>query len=248
MKKNILKIFVLLLVLLCQAYASNSTVTVKDYEEINAVLNQYLEGASNGSHLLKPIFLKNAIMNAEPVQLLFDGVDKAGVEKNSKARVDILGVAGNIATARVVLENWHGKNFIDFHQLMKTEDGWKIVSKIYDQYECVPHTSIKEYDEILAVLNKYVEGGNNNSQLLKPLFHKNALMNDKPIQNLYDAIDQAGIEKNAKAKIDILDVSGNIATARVVLENWHGKNFIDFHQLMKTDDGWKIVSKIYSQY
>lgn len=110
-------------------------ITVKDYEEIHAVLNQYLEGASNGSHLLKSIFHKNAIMNAEPIQLLFDGIDKAGIEKNSKARVDILGVAGNIATARIVLENWHGMNFIDFHHLMQMEDGWKIVSKMYYQYE-----------------------------------------------------------------------------------------------------------------
>ena len=247
MKRSILKIVSLLLFFICQAHAS-STMTVKDYEEINAVLNQYLKGGDNGSYLLKPIFHKNAIVNGEPAQALFDAIDKAGIEKNSKARVDILGVVGNIAIARVVLENWHGMNFIDFHNLIKTEDGWKIISKIYYQYDCLPNTSIKEYDEILTVLTKYVEGGNNGSHLLKPLFHKNALMNDKPIQNLYDAIDQAGVEKNAKAKIDILGVSGNIAVARVVLENWHGKNFVDFHQLMKTEDGWKIVSKIYSQY
>ena len=110
-------------------------ITVKDYEEIQAVLNQYLKGGSNGSHLLKPIFHKNALVNGEPAQALFDAIDEAGVENSSKARVDILGVAGNIATARVVLENWHGMNFIDFHHLMKTEDGWKIVSKMYAEYK-----------------------------------------------------------------------------------------------------------------
>ena len=110
-----------------------NTVNVKEYEEILAVLNKYLEGANKGSKIMKPAFRPNAIVNAQPVQALFDGADEAG-ETNSIARVDILDVVGDIACARVVMENWHGMNFVDFHNLMKTEDGWKIVSKIYTQF------------------------------------------------------------------------------------------------------------------
>lgn len=107
---------------------------LKDYEEIQSVLKEYLNGGSNGSYLLKPIFHKNAIVNAQPAQTLFDAIDEAGKENESKARIDIFDISGNIATARVILENWHGLNFVDFHHLMKTEDGWKIVSKMYNEY------------------------------------------------------------------------------------------------------------------
>lgn len=111
-----------------------NTVNVKDYEEILAVLNKYLEGCNKSSEIMKPAFHPNAIVNAQPAQTLFDGVDQAG-ETNAIARVDILDVVGDIACARVVLENWHGMNFVDFHHMMKTEDGWKIVSKMYTQLQ-----------------------------------------------------------------------------------------------------------------
>jgi hypothetical protein len=123
-----------LLILLVSHIFAQPTSTLKDYKEVQAVLTQYLKGGSNGSYLLKPIFHKNAIVNAEAAQNLFDAIDEAGKENESKARIDIFDISGNIATARVILENWHGLNFVDFHHLMKTEDGWKIVSKIYTEY------------------------------------------------------------------------------------------------------------------
>jgi hypothetical protein len=129
MKKTIY----LLIILASQIFAQ-PTVTLKDYQEVEAVLTQYLEGGSNGSYLLKPIFHKNAVVNAQAAQTLFDAIDEAGKENESKARIDIFDISGNIATARVILENWHGHNFVDFHHLMKTENGWKIVSKIYNEY------------------------------------------------------------------------------------------------------------------
>jgi hypothetical protein len=221
---------------------------LKDYQEVQAVLAQYVKGISNGSYFLKPIFHKNAVLNVEPVQTLFDVIDKVGIENESKARIDIFDISGNIATARVILENWHGNNFVDFHHLMKTEDGWKIVSKIYTEYKNKPTTILKDYEEVNIVLNKYLEGGSNGSYILKPFFHKNAIVNAQDAQTLFDAIDEAGIENESKAKIDILGLVGNIATAKVVLENWHGINFVDFHHLMKTEDGWKIISKIYTEY
>lgn len=108
------------------------------------------------------------------------------------------------------------------------------------------NASVKDYEEILAVLKTYLEGGNKNSAAMKPAFHANATVNAGPAQVLFDAVDQAG-ETQAIGRIDILDVVNDIACARVVMEGWHGSNFVDFHNLMKTEDGWKIVSKIYTQ-
>uniref|UniRef100_UPI004047BB43 nuclear transport factor 2 family protein n=1 Tax=Aliarcobacter sp. TaxID=2321116 RepID=UPI004047BB43 len=221
---------------------------LKEYENINEVIKEYLKGGSNGSYLLKPIFHKNAIVNAQAAQTLFDAIDEAGKENESKARIDIFDISGNIATARVILENWHELNFVDFHHLMKTENGWKIVSKMYYEYQDKPTNTLKDYEDVNMVINKYLKGGSNGSYLLKPIFHKNAVVNAQAAQTLFDAIDEAGKENESKARIDIFDISGNIATARVILENWHGHNFVDFHHLMKTEDGWKIVSKMYNEY
>lgn len=108
------------------------------------------------------------------------------------------------------------------------------------------NASVKDYEEIMAVITTYLEGGNKNSAAMKPAFHPNAIVNAQPAQTLFDAVDEAG-ETQAIGRIDILDIVKDIACARVVMEDWHGMNFVDFHHLMKTEDGWKIVSKIYTQ-
>ena len=108
-------------------------------------------------------------------------------------------------------------------------------------------TVMKDYEEVVAVLNRYVEGGNVSSAIMKAAFHPDATVNAGPAQNLFDAVDKAG-KTDSQARVDVLDIAGNVACARVVMEGWHGLNFVDFHVLMKTDDGWKIVSKVYHQY
>ena len=112
--------------------------------------------------------------------------------------------------------------------------------------------AVKDYEDIIAVLTEYGEGCNAGGEMAKKTFHPNALVNGEPAQKLFDAIDKA-IAKNGKkgestVKIDILGVSGNLASARVLMIDLYGMNFIDFHHLMKTDSGWKIVSKIYHDF
>ena len=104
--------------------------TIKDYEEIRKVAQMYIDGGNGDSSIMKPAFHKNATINGEPIQTLFDGVDKAG-ETNSKATVDILDVVNDIAAVRITMEDWHGENFVDFHLLRKDETGWKIMAKVY---------------------------------------------------------------------------------------------------------------------
>ena len=106
--------------------------------------------------------------------------------------------------------------------------------------------NLQDYEEILRVVSMYTEGGNKNSSIMKPAFHEKAIMNGEPIQTLFDAVDNAG-ETNAKTRIDVLDVVNDIAVVRVVMEDWHGSNYVDFHQLMKTNEGWKIISKVFTE-
>ena len=107
-------------------------ITLKDYEDIIKTVKLYTEGGNKNSSIMKPAFHEKAIINGEPIQTLFDAVDKAG-ETNAQTRIDVLDVVNDIAVVRVVMENWHGSNYVDFHQLMKTENGWKIISKVFTE-------------------------------------------------------------------------------------------------------------------
>lgn len=108
-----------------------STAKLKDYEEIMAVAQLYIDGCAkgDGDHM-KPAFHENATINGAPIQTLFDDVTKAGAT-DSSARVDVLDVAGDIAVIRITLENYHGADYIDFHALKKETDGWKITAKVF---------------------------------------------------------------------------------------------------------------------
>ena len=54
------------------------------------------------------------------------------------------------------------------------------------------NATVKDYEEILNVINTYLEGGNKNSAAMKPPFHPNAIVNAGPAQALFDAVDEAG--------------------------------------------------------
>lgn len=104
---------------------------LEDYEGIMKAANLYLEGCRNGSgDTMKPAFHKNATINGNPIQTLFDGADETG-KTNTKGRVDILDVVNDIAVIRITMEDYAGSDYVDFHVLMKEDDGWKIVAKVF---------------------------------------------------------------------------------------------------------------------
>lgn len=106
-------------------------INLKEYEEINKIANLYLEGCKKGdSSIMKVAFHKNATINGEPIQTLFDGVDKAGAT-DCIGRTDILEVDNDIATIRITMENYFGADYVDLHMLKKFQDGWKIVAKVF---------------------------------------------------------------------------------------------------------------------
>lgn len=117
---------------------------------------------------------------------------------------------------------------------------------------------VKEYEEIVEVLNKYVQGViSGKSEMMKPSFHKDATMFgyvngvdlvEGSIQNLYDGIDQGEASPNLKARIDILDLEGTVASARVILEDGGAVLYTDLQHLIKIDGEWKIVSKMFHHH
>ena len=68
------------------------------------------------------------------IEALYGAVDAFGAAPDTLARVDVLAIEGTAASVRVTLENWHGLSFTDFHNLIKEDGQWKIVAKVFHQY------------------------------------------------------------------------------------------------------------------
>lgn len=108
------------------------------------------------------------------------------------------------------------------------------------------NASIKDYEEIIKTVQIYLDGGNVSGDAQKPAFMEGATINGEPIQTLFDVVDKLG-PGQATGHIDVLDVAGNVAAVRVTMENFHGTDYVDFHVLLKGDDGWKIAAKVYTE-
>ena len=87
---------------------------INDYEEIIKAAELYLAGCNGTNETMKKAFHKNATINREPIQTLYDGVDEAGPAE-CNGRIDVLDVVNDIAIIRITMENYFGTNFIDFH-------------------------------------------------------------------------------------------------------------------------------------
>lgn len=117
-------------------------------------------------------------------------------------------------------------------------------------------TFVQEYKAILEVLNKYNEGGAKaDSSIMKPAFSDKATIfgvdeNGKlvggPIQGLFDIIDNDfKPSPNAAGAVVRIDIVGTAASARIDTDDISGFRFTDFFNLLKVDNKWTIVSKIY---
>ncbi|MBR3140458.1 MAG: nuclear transport factor 2 family protein [Methanobrevibacter sp.] len=117
---------------------------VSEREEIIAVVEKYTKGCATGdSKLMSEAFTDNALMygylNGEyyngSINALYEAVDAFGADSNAEVCIDIINVETTIASVQVTLENWHGLNFIDYHSLIKEDGKWRIIAKVFHQYE-----------------------------------------------------------------------------------------------------------------
>lgn len=107
--------------------------------------------------------------------------------------------------------------------------------------------STQEYQAVVAVLQKYLEGTNGDVELLKEAFHEKAIINGRPIQALYDDVSRRG-STNSTSRIDYLDIVGDAASARTVIDDWHGLHFVEYQHLLKDSSGWRIIAKTFTRF
>jgi hypothetical protein len=117
-----------------------------------------------------------------------------------------------------------------------------------------PTNSLSDYEAIASAVQQYINGGRSGrSEEMKPAFHADATIFGYlgpdliagPIQVLYDWVDQNPPATELQSWIASIDLNSTVATARVELYNWAGHRFTDQFTLLKTDYGWKIVSKVF---
>ncbi|MBL7749149.1 MAG: nuclear transport factor 2 family protein [Chitinophagaceae bacterium] len=111
--------------------------------EVETVCNYYLEGGTNGdSVMFSKAFLPDGQMrymrNDTVVNVMLKDfmarVRNTGVKQDRKTKIENIQVFGNAATAKLTIE-YPTFYFHDIMGLLKTKDGWKIVSKIFYREE-----------------------------------------------------------------------------------------------------------------
>ena len=111
----------------------------------------------------------------------------------------------------------------------------------------------EEYPAIAKAVNYYLEGGTNNDfETLKKAFHETATMkymtdgnyNEVNAIEFFGQRMKAGPPQNRITRIVSIDVAGSAAYAKLEIE-YPTFTFIDYMHLLKIDEEWKIVSKIF---
>ena len=115
-------------------------------------------------------------------------------------------------------------------------------------------TNSTEHDAIIEIVEQYIDGAKSGSgERMKPAFHEDATIFGYigpdlfagPIQLLFDWNDDNGPATELQARIASIDLINTVATVRLELENWTGNRFTDLFTLLKVDDQWKIMNKVF---
>lgn len=113
---------------------------MEDYQAICVAIGMYLKGCATGnSEDMKPAFLPQATvywvekgeLKGGPIQILFDVIDAMPGAGNQSAVISSINIEKNIAQVRLETDKEGGPRYSDMFQMLKTKDGWKIMSKIY---------------------------------------------------------------------------------------------------------------------
>jgi hypothetical protein len=120
-------------------------IPTSDYDAVIATVTQYVDGLRKGSpEAVASAFSEEATMygftNGEllggTIKNLYDFVAANGDAPEIATRLDIIGITPTTAVVKVDMEtDAIGADYTDFHTLLKQDGEWKIIAKVYHQYE-----------------------------------------------------------------------------------------------------------------
>jgi hypothetical protein len=133
------KLFFFTVILFACSSSAKAQTDLKTIQDIQTTVNYYLDGGTLGdSVMFSKAFVPDGQMRYMRNDTIFNVVLKDfmararnnGVKQDRKTRIESIQVFGNAATAKLTIE-YPTFYFHDIMSLLKTKDGWKIVSKIF---------------------------------------------------------------------------------------------------------------------
>jgi Putative lumazine-binding len=120
-------------------------VPTQDYDDVIATADKYVEGLRIGSaEGVAEAFHKDAVMYGftngallgGPIQNLYDFVTTNGTAPDIQTRLDVLAITPTTAVVRIDMEkDAIGADYNDYLTLIKLDGGWKVIAKVYHQFE-----------------------------------------------------------------------------------------------------------------
>jgi len=120
-------------------------VPTADYNGVVAVAQQYVDGLRTGSvEQVAQAFHEDAVMygftNGQllggPIDNLYNFVAQNGKAPEITTRLDVLAITPTTAVVRVDMErDAIGANYNDYLTLIKMAGNWKVIAKVYHQFE-----------------------------------------------------------------------------------------------------------------
>ena len=148
-KKHFMKLKLFLLGISCSLFTSiNAQTQEQEIEAVKTVCNYYMDGGTNGDSVLfskafspggQMQYMRNDTLVVVSLKDFMARMRNSGQKTNRKTKIESVQVFGNAATAKLTIE-YSTFYFHDIMSLLKTKDGWKIVSKIFYR-ENKPKTS-----------------------------------------------------------------------------------------------------------
>ncbi len=132
------KLFFILCIAL-SASAARAQADPETIRQIETVCNYYLDGGTNGDSVMfskafhpdgQMRYMRNDTVMNVMLKDFMARTRNTGVKQDRKTKIETVQVFGNAATAKLTVE-YPTFYFHDIMGLLKTKDGWKIVSKIF---------------------------------------------------------------------------------------------------------------------
>jgi len=123
----------------------------KEIAEVAKVVSYYLDGGTNGDSVLfskafapqgQMLYMRNDTLMIVSLKDFMARARNNGQKLNRITRIDQVEIFGNAAVAKLTVE-FPTFYFHDIMSLLKTNEGWKIVSKVFYREEKVQFTQNK---------------------------------------------------------------------------------------------------------
>jgi len=266
MKKSTI-ISTLFLLVLTIFVSENVTAQNSEMDAVKKPLENYLENHIKGDskqlgksmHTVgRLIYLRDGKYVPVEFQRYLSGwkLRDQKVVDQTKSYIDSIEITGNVAVARLGLD-YPGRSFTDYMTLLKINGEWKIVNKIAYSVTDPKNNSAErgDIDAIKVPLENYLMGHKTGKgeYMKKAFYTEGNLMSmrggkfttvDFPTFIGYFKGKPAKDEAMRKRWIESIDVTGNVAIGKIILD-YPTVKFTDYMALLKIGNEWKIVNKAF---